>query len=64
MKIVGSILLLWILVIGLGIIGEIQCIIKAIDSDWKSPYKRELIYTVSSLTGVGAIVGWLNFKDN
>jgi hypothetical protein len=64
MKFAGSLVLLWMLVVGLGIIGEVQCIIKAIDSDWKSPYKREVVYTISVLTGVGALVGWLNIKDN
>lgn len=58
MKIVG-IVILWLFLI----IGEIQCIVKAINSDWNPINKREIIYTVSACTGLGSIVGWFNIKD-
>lgn len=44
-------------------IGEVKCIVKAVNCDWEAPYKAEVIYTASACTGVGAIVGWINIKD-
>lgn len=47
------------------IIGEVVCIVKAINSDWSNDtsWKREVVYTVSALTGIGAVVGWVNIED-
>lgn len=45
------------------IIGEIKCIIKAINCNWEPIGKAEIVYTVSSLIGLGAIVGWINIED-
>jgi hypothetical protein len=52
-------LLIWIL----AIIGEIQCIYKAIVCNWEPVGKAEIVYTLGALTGVGAIVGWINIED-
>jgi hypothetical protein len=46
-----------------GIIGEIKCIVKFIDSDFKPSYKREAVYGLSAICGVGAVVGWMDFPD-
>jgi len=43
--------------------GEVMCVVKAVNSDWEAPYKREVVYTAAALTGLGSIVGWLNVKD-
>lgn len=45
------------------LIGEVQCIIKCVSSDWKPSYKREIIYGISTITGLGSIVGWINIPD-
>lgn len=50
---------LWIFLI----IGEIKCIYKAVTCNWNPIGKSEVIYTAASLTGLGAIVGWINIKD-
>lgn len=47
----------------IGLIGELQCLYKLINSDFEAPYKREIIYSVSFITGFGCIVGWLNIPD-
>lgn len=44
------------LLIGL-ITGEVMCIYKAIKCNWEPIGKAEIIYTASSLTGFGCIVG-------
>ena len=45
------------------IIGEVKCIIKAIDCNWEPVGKAEIVYTGASLTGLGCIVGYINIDD-
>lgn len=45
------------------IIGEVKCVIKAIDCNWEPVGKAEIVYTVASLTGLGCIVGYINIED-
>lgn len=45
------------------IVGEIKCIIKAVNCNWEPIGKAEVVYTASALTGAGCIVGWINIKD-
>lgn len=45
------------------VIGEVKCIIKAIDCNWEPVGKAEIVYTVASLTGLGCIVGYINIED-
>jgi hypothetical protein len=47
----------------LGIVGEVKCVIKAINCNWDPIGKAECIYTGASLTGLGCIVGYLNIQD-
>ena len=47
----------------LAIIGEVRCIYKTVTCNWEPIGKAEIIYTAASLTGMGAVVGWLNIKD-
>lgn len=53
-----------IILIGLVLAGEIQCIYKAVKCNWEPIGKAEIIYTDSACTGLGAIVGWFDIKDN
>lgn len=62
-KLVGCGAIFYVLIVLLLVIGEIQCIYKAINSDWNPIGKREIIYTGASLTGLGAVVGWFNIPD-
>lgn len=55
--------MLCVIIILFSILGEIMCIAKCINSDWEPSYKREIIYGASALTGVGAIVGYINIPD-
>jgi len=45
------------------LIGEVRCVVKAVQCDWEAPYKAEIIYTASALTGAGCITGWINIED-
>ena len=45
------------------VVGEVKCIIKAIKCNWEPIGKAEIIYTGSSLTGLGAVVGWIDIED-
>ena len=50
-------------VVAAAIIGEVKCIIKAIDCNWEPVGKAEIVYTGASLTGLGCIVGYINIED-
>lgn len=47
----------------LALVGEVKCIIKAIDCNWEPVGKAEIIYTAAAFTGFGAIVGWIDIED-
>ena len=47
----------------LAIIGEVRCIYKTVTCNWEPIGKAEIIYTAASLTGMGAVIGWLNIED-
>ena len=47
----------------LALIGEIKCIIKAFKCNWEPIGKAEVIYTVSAVTGLGCITGWIDIED-
>ena len=51
------VILLWVFLI----VGEIKCLIKFFSCDFEPSYKAEAIYGVSTITGLGSIVGWLDF---
>lgn len=43
------------------ILGQIQCLYKLCSCDFEPSYKAEIIYSVSLITGVGAITGYMDF---
>ena len=47
----------------LPLIGEILCIYKAVKCNWEPVGKSEIIYTVSAITGLGCIVGYIDIQD-
>lgn len=54
---------IWAIIVILGLIGEVKCIVKAINCNWEPVGKAEVIYTASAFTGLGAIIGWLDIED-
>ena len=47
----------------LAIIGEVKCVVKAINCNWEPIGKAEIVYAGSAVTGIGAIVGYMDFED-
>ena len=45
------------------LVGEIKCVVKAVRCDWNPVGKAEILYTGAALTGLGAVVGWINIPD-
>ena len=45
------------------LVGEVKCIIKAINCNWEPVGKAEIVYTGASLTGLGGIVGYMDIQD-
>jgi hypothetical protein len=56
--VVASILLLILVVVG-----EIKCIVKAVNCNWEPIGKAEIIYTAGAFTGLGAIIGYVDIED-
>ena len=52
-----------IVLVLLPLIGEVLCIYKAVKCNWEPVGKAEMVYTVSAITGLGCIVGYINIKD-
>jgi hypothetical protein len=59
-----TIIIIYIALLAVVIIGEVKCIIKAVNCNWEPVGKAEIIYTAASLTGFGAIVGYMDIQDN
>ena len=59
----GGMCLVQILLIIFILVGEIKCVVKAVRCDWNPVGKAEILYTGAALTGLGAIVGWINIED-
>lgn len=51
-----------LLLMGL-LFGEARCIYKAVKCNWEPVGKAEVIYTASSVTGFGCIVGYIDIED-
>lgn len=47
----------------LPLIGEVLCIYKAVKCNWEPVGKAEICYTVSVVTGLGCIVGYIDIQD-
>ena len=53
--------ILYLILIIIVLVGEVKCIIKFFSCDFKESYKAEIIYGVSMATGLGAVVGYMDF---
>lgn len=45
------------------LVGEVLCIVKFFQCDFKESYKAEIIYGFSAITGIGAVTGWMDFGE-
>ena len=44
-------------------VGQVKCIIKMVQCNWEPVGKAEILYTVGTFTGAGAIIGYLDIED-
>ena len=52
------------LLIAIGaIVGEVMCIVKAINCNWEPIGKAEIVYTGAACVGLGAVVGYMDIED-
>ena len=57
------IVFIWLSIVIAALVGEIKCVIKAVNCNWEPVGKAEVVYTVAALTGFGSIVGYFNIED-
>lgn len=53
----------YILIVIAIVFGEIRCIYKMVSCNWDPIGKAEIVYTIGTFTGAGAIIGYLNIED-
>lgn len=58
-----SAIVLYAVIIVLLFTGWVKSIVKFTQTDFKPPYKAEIIYGLGAFTGGGSVVGWLNIAD-
>lgn len=63
MKTISIVMLIWGAIMIAGLVGEIKCIVKMCNCNWEPIGKAEIVYTVGSFTGLGAIIGYMDIKD-
>lgn len=51
------------LIAALALTGWIMCVAKLVQTDFKAPYKAEIIYGIGTFTGAGAVLGYINIQD-
>ena len=57
------IVFIWLSIVIAALVGEIKCVIKAINCNWEPVGEAEVVYTGAALTGFGSIVGYFNIED-
>lgn len=60
---IAAMIMLYAALVVIPIVGEVKCIIKAIECNWNPIGKAEIIYTGAALTPFGAIVGFIDIED-
>lgn len=58
-----AVMMLYATIVIVPIVGEVKCIIKAVQCNWSPIGKAEIIYTGAALTPLGAIVGFIDIED-
>ncbi len=53
-------LFIYCVIIIAALVGEVSCIVKFINCDFKESYKAEVIYGVGVVTGLGSVIGYLD----
>ena len=56
-------IIIYLGIIVASIVGEVKCIVKAVNCNWEPIGKAEIVYTVAAFTGAGFIVGYIDIED-
>ena len=56
-------IVIWLVILIAGLVGEVKCIVKAVNCNWEPVGKAEILYTAGSLCGAGAVIGYLDIED-
>lgn len=54
-------ILIQIIIAVIVITGEVKCIVKFLSCDFQPSYKAEIVYGVGCVTGIGIVVGYMDF---
>lgn len=57
----GIITVVYLAIVVIGLVGYVKGVIKLCQCDFEPSYKAEIIYGVGTVTGLGVIVGWMDF---
>lgn len=58
-----KIVAVWLVVVIIAVIGWVKNIIKLAEADFESPYKTEVIRTISIVPPIGAFTGWMDIGE-
>lgn len=61
--VIAAMITLYAAIVVIPLVGEVKCIIKAVECNWEPIGKAEIIYTGAALTPLGAIVGFIDIED-
>ena len=63
MKTSAIIVFIYLSIVIATLIGEVKCVIKAINCNQEPVGKAEIFYTGAALTGFGSVVGYFDIED-
>lgn len=55
--------LIYLIILIAMLVGEVKCVVKAINCNWDPIGKAEAIYTIGVFSGLGAIIGYMDIED-
>lgn len=58
-----SLIVIYLAFVLLFFVGEVKCIVKAVECNWAPVGKAEVIYTIGAVSGAGCIIGFLDIED-
>lgn len=54
---------IYMAIVAIILVGEIKCIIKAVNCNWEPIDKAEIVYSGAAVIGLGCIVGYFEIED-
>lgn len=62
-KTFGTFYKVWLVLWLFMVIGYVKCIVHLCHTDFKAPYKAEILYGVGVCSGLGGVIGWFDIAD-